>query len=196
MHACLQKLNTQKCCRTPTCTCTCICKNGSPWKFPTVWYCTCHCSQDSTIPSEPHMGDPIVKYHHTLIYRFSYCCAMLRVTLEKWFGWWPWRSCSNWSPKYPTPGLKHGPCKLTYMYKINVHVLIRDFSLASIQSPFLFLYKILSKFTYNFFSPKGLLSTVEKATLDREKEVGLFILYKLTKSLVVHNTAPFKGTCI
>ena len=43
-------------------------------------------------------------------------------------------------------------------------------------------------------SLKGLLSTVEKATLDREKEVGLFTLYKLSKSLAVHNTAPFKGT--
>ena len=36
---------------------------------------------------------------------------------------------------------------------------------------------------------------MEKATLDREKEVGLFTLYKLSKSLAVHNTAPFKGTC-
>ena len=34
---------------------------------------------------------------------------------------------------------------------------------------------------------------MEKATLDREKEVALFILYKLSKSLAVHNTAPFKG---
>ena len=42
-------------------------------------------------------------------------------------------------------------------------------------------------------SLKGLLSTVEKATLDREKEVGLFTLYKLSKSLAVHNIAPFKG---
>ena len=43
-------------------------------------------------------------------------------------------------------------------------------------------------------SVKGLLSTVEKAALDREKEVGLFTLYMLSKSLAVHNTAPFKGT--
>ena len=36
---------------------------------------------------------------------------------------------------------------------------------------------------------------MEKATLDREKEIGLFVLYKLSKSLAVHNIAPFKGTC-
>ena len=55
-----------------------------------------------------------------------------------------------------------------------------------------FTFSHMYKFTHSL---KGLLSTVEKVTLDREKEVGLFTLYKLTKSLAVHNTAPFKGIC-
>ena len=35
---------------------------------------------------------------------------------------------------------------------------------------------------------------MERAALDREKEVGLFALYKLSATLAVHNMAPFKGT--